>query len=312
MKQLQDYKENTQGESFLLIEQANVKEDKRGRSFIALVLADKTGQIDAKIWNATEEDIAQFVRGKVVYIEGRKEMFQGRPQMRLLKMRLATQEEPNDPKIYQFNEEIEIDKLQQTITSYISQIKNSVWQSIVKSIVHKYEEQFYTYPAAKFHHHAFPSGLAIHTIGMLDLAQAMSKLYPQLNTELLYAGIILHDLGKVLELSGPEDTYYTLQGNLCGHIVLMDEEITLAAERLGFAQNDENVLFLKHVILAHHGKTEYGSPVVPRLLEAEVLNYIDQFDANLQMLTKALKQTQVGEYTLPIIGLDNRQFYKYR
>lgn len=310
MKEIKDYQENMTGESFALIENVTIKEDKRGAKFISLILVDKTGQIEAKIWNASEEDIKQFVTNRVVYFEGRKELYQGRVQMRLLKIRLATQEEPNNPKLYQKNIVINLDEAKNEINKYLGKIKEPVWQKVVEHLLTKYEDQFYCYPAAKFHHHAFKHGLVNHTLGMLKLAEQIGKLYQNLNSELLYAGIILHDLGKVLELSGFEDTYYTLEGNLCGHIALIDEEVALAADKLKIEQNDKKLVLLKHMVLAHHGKLEYGSPVVPRIAEAEILNHIDMLDATMQMLDNALMQTQSGEYTMPIAGLDKRQFYK--
>lgn len=126
---------------------------------------------------------------------------------------------------------------------------------------------------------------------------------------MLYAGIILHDLGKVIELSGPMSTEYTLAGNLIGHLVLIDEEITKACLALKISEADEDVLVLRHMVLAHHGLLEYGSPVRPRIMEAEILHQIDNIDASMQMMLTSIRQTEPGKYTDRIFGMDNRSFY---
>lgn len=119
----------------------------------------------------------------------------------------------------------------------------------------------------------------------------------------------MHDLGKVIELSGPMSTEYTLAGNLIGHLVLIDEEITKACLALKISEADEDVLVLRHMVLAHHGLLEYGSPVRPRIMEAEILHQIDNIDASMQMMLTSIRQTEPGKYTDRIFGMDNRSFY---
>lgn len=125
------------------------------------------------------------------------------------------------------------------------------------------------------------------------------------------AGILLHDIGKVIELSGSVSTEYTVQGNLIGHIVLMSDEITKACMELEIDDAQESIVLLKHVVLAHHGKLEYGSPVTPRVMEAEMIHYIDMIDATMNMLTTALENTPISTFADKIYGLDNRMFYNH-
>jgi 3'-5' exoribonuclease len=145
---------------------------------------------------------------------------------------------------------------------------------------------------------------------MIEMAKAVANYYPNINQSLLYAGLVLHDLGKVIELSGPTATEYTLEGQLIGHIVLVDQEITLACEELNISMDSEDVLMLRHVILAHHGELEYGSPVRPQVKEAEIIHYLDQIDAKINMMEDALDKTEPGEFTGKIWPLENRRFYK--
>lgn len=190
------------------------------------------------------------------------------------------------------------------------EITNANWNRIVRYLLTEYHNQFYSYPAAKKNHHAFAGGLAFHTLSMLRLAHAVVKEYEDINAPLLYAGTILHDLGKVIELSGPIATQYTIAGNLLGHIVLIDEQIVKAADKLKIDLESEDMILLRHMILSHHGLLEYGSPVRPHILEAEVLHQIDQLDASIQMLRGTLEHTEPGTFSERIFGMDGRNFYR--
>ena len=200
--------------------------------------------------------------------------------------------------------------LRDYLAQMIFKIENPVWQRVVRALYSKYDKEFYSYPAAKTNHHAFESGLAFHTATMVRLADAIGDIYPQLNKSLLFAGIMLHDLAKVIELSGPDDTEYTVRGNLIGHIALIDEEITKVLLELKIDDSKEDVIVLRHVILSHHGLLEYGSPVRPRIMEAEIIHMIDNLDAEMMMMTGALAKVGEGEMTSRIFAMDNRSFYK--
>ncbi|HHV5986031.1 TPA: HD domain-containing protein, partial [Streptococcus agalactiae] len=156
----------------------------------------------------------------------------------------------------------------------------------------------------------FESGLAYHTATMVRLADSIGDIYPELNKSLMFAGIMLHDLAKVIELSGPDNTEYTIRGNLIGHISLIDEELTKILAELNIDDTKEEVTVLRHVILSHHGQLEYGSPVRPRIMEAEIIHMIDNIDANMMMMTTALNRVNEGEMTNRIFAMDNRSFYK--
>ena len=172
----------------------------------------------------------------------------------------------------------------------------------------KYQDQLIIFPAATKNHHDYASGLIDHVVSMLKLSSAICDLYPTLNRDLLYSGVILHDIGKVIELSGPVGTMYTVEGNLLGHISIMVNEIGLAATELKI--EGEEVMLLQHLVLSHHGKEEWGSPKKPMIQEAEMLHYIDNIDAKMNMLKRALDKTQPGEFTERLFPLDNRSFYK--
>ena len=243
-------------------------------------------------------------------MQGRREVYNNTPQVNQLVLRLPRAGEPNDPADFREKPPVDPKDLRDYLAQMIFKIENPVWQRVVRALYSKYDKEFYSYPAAKTNHHAFESGLAFHTATMVRLADAIGDIYPQLNKSLLFAGIMLHDLAKVIELSGPDDTEYTVRGNLIGHIALIDEEITKVLLELKIDDSKEDVIVLRHVILSHHGLLEYGSPVRPRIMEAEILHMIDNLDAEMMMMTGALAKVGEGEMTSRIFAMDNRSFYK--
>jgi 3'-5' exoribonuclease len=288
----------------------DVRMTRANKQYQSFTFQDQTGEINGNLWDSNEKTIREFVPGVVVYLMGHKELYQNVPQVNQIRIRKAAESEPNNPLDYQEKPPINPKDLEETLNKYIFEIKNANLQRIVRLLIGKHYQDFFSYPAAKMNHHAFPTGLAFHTVSMLNLAKAIVDLYPATNQSLLYSGIILHDLGKVVELSGSIGTEYTLSGMLLGHITIIDEEIIKGCLELNINDQSEEVLLLRHLILAHHGKNEYGSPVVPQIMEAEILHLIDNLDAKIQMITAALKPIASGERSGKIFALDNRQFYK--
>ncbi|KRN31537.1 OB-fold nucleic acid binding domain-containing protein [Liquorilactobacillus mali] len=305
-----DYAVDESMELFMLIKSADVRIAKNGNKFIAFMFADSSGEISAKFWDASDNDIASFVPGKIVFVKGKREVYQGNPQVKIFKMRLANEQEPNNVNLFVKKAPVSVDDMEDEFNATLFEITNANWNRIVRYLLTEYHDQFFSYPAAKKNHHAFAGGLAFHTLSMLRLAHAVVKEYDNINAPLLYAGTILHDLGKVIELSGPVATQYTLAGNLLGHIVLIDEQIIKAADKLKIDLESEDMILLRHMILSHHGLLEYGSPVQPHILEAEVLHQIDQLDASIQMLKGTLEHTEPGTFSERIFGMDGRNFYR--
>ena len=297
-------------EGFYLIKSAEVRQTRAGKDYIAFTFQDDSGEIEGKLWDAQPHNVAEYTAGKVVHMQGRREVYNNTPQVNQLVLRLPRAGEPNDPADFKEKPPVDPKDLRDYLAQMIFKIENPVWQRVVRALYSKYDKEFYSYPAAKTNHHAFESGLAFHTATMVRLADAIGDIYPQLNKSLIFAGIMLHDLAKVIELSGPDDTEYTVRGNLIGHIALIDEEITKVLLELKIDDSKEDVTVLRHVILSHHGLLEYGSPVRPRIMEAEILHMIDNLDAEMMMMTGALAKVGEGEMTSRIFAMDNRSFYK--
>ncbi|WP_409304546.1 3'-5' exoribonuclease YhaM [Peribacillus sp. SCS-155] len=295
-------------DTYMYIKSSTKAVASNGKPFLTLILSDKTGEIEAKLWDVSEDDERSYVGERAVKIQGEIQNYRGRSQLKIRNIRLTTEMDSISISDLIQTAPLSQDVMLDTITQYIFEMRNPNIQRITRHLMKKYQEEFLTFPAATKNHHEFMSGLAYHVVSMLDLAKSISGLYPKLNKDLLYAGVILHDLGKVMELSGPVSTVYTVEGNLLGHITIMVNEIGKAADELGI--EGEEIMVLQHLVLSHHGKAEWGSPKAPMVREAEVLHYIDNIDAKINMMDRALEKVKPGEFTERVFALDNRSFYK--
>ncbi|MGM8214750.1 3'-5' exoribonuclease YhaM [Bacillaceae bacterium W0354] len=297
-----------QFEGFLFIKQVDKGVASNGKPFLTIIFRDKTGEIEAKLWDIAKEDEEAYMPESIVHVLGDIRQFRGKLQLNIRHIRLSN--ETDGVQIEDFMEKapIEVEELREYFTQIIFEMRNPNIQRIVRYIVKKHDQPLFTYPAATKNHHEYTSGLAHHVVSMLKIAKQIVQLYPELNKDLLYAGIILHDIGKVKELSSPITPTYTLEGKLLGHITIMVEEIAAAAKELNI--EGEEVLLLQHMVLSHHGKAEWGSPKPPLIREAEVLHLIDLMDAKINMMNRALAKTKPGEFTERIFPLDNRSLFK--
>ncbi|ARF13676.1 MULTISPECIES: 3'-5' exoribonuclease YhaM [Sporosarcina] len=308
MKKLLDYQVGETIDMYLLIKQATKGITQQGSPFMTLILQDKSGDLEAKLWDAGEEQAQIYKGATIVKVGGEIHEYRGKNQLRLKAIRPVKEDEgvtiadlvPSSEK----SKEVLLDELMQ----FFFEMKNPQIQRVTRHLLKKHQQDFVLYPAATRNHHDYVSGLLDHVVSMLKLGKAIAELYPTLNKDLLYAGIILHDIGKVIELSGPVGTQYTIEGNLLGHITIMVNEISKAAEELEI--DGEEVMLLQHMVLSHHGKEEWGSPKRPMLKEAEILHYIDNIDAKMNMLNRVMSKTTPGEFSERVFPLDNRSFYK--
>ncbi|MGZ9789595.1 3'-5' exoribonuclease YhaM [Staphylococcus hominis] len=294
-------------ENFFLIHRATQGVTAQGKDYMTLYLQDKSGDIEAKLWTVTKDDMKILKPEIIVWVKGDVINYRGRKQMKVNQFRLATAEDGVKTQDFIDGAPLSPNEIQDELSHFILEIENAHLQRITRHLLKKYQDKFFTYPAASSHHHNFAGGLSYHVLTMLKIAKSLCDIYPLLNRSLLYSAIILHDIGKVRELSGPVATTYTVEGNLLGHISIASDEVAEAAKELGI--DSEEVMLLRHMILAHHGKMEFGSPKLPHLKEAEILFFIDNIDAKMNMFDKAFKKTEKGQFTERIFGMDNRQFY---
>ncbi|MFV0499788.1 MAG: HD domain-containing protein [Bacilli bacterium] len=292
---------------YVLIHSTEKKFTTDGKMFLDFTFQDITGTVNAKLWSASEKDYLEFVNGTIVKIAGDVTIFRKENQIRIRKIELY---EGMDVGHFLPSAPIEKDELIERILNYTLKIENNILRKIVDTIIDKYYEDFFIYPAASKNHHEYVSGLAHHVLGMLELCEFIISKHPMINKDLLYSGVILHDFGKVIELSGVVSTEYTTYGKLLGHITIACNEIYSIAKEHKLEQLEE-VMLLQHMILAHHGKLEFGSPKLPFIMEAEILSIVDNLDARINMLESSLNGIDDTEFTSRLFAMENRRFYKH-
>ncbi len=204
-----------------------------------------------------------------------------------------------------------ISEIKKSIESYLDEIKNPILNEITKNIYNKHKKKFYLYPAAVRFHHAYIGGLSQHTKTMLELASALLKVYDFVNKDLVYSAVILHDMCKVVELSGVEASEYTKEGQLIGHLVMITHEIIKEAVRLGYDQSEE-VLVLNHILLSHHGLPNFGAAKRPQTAEALLVWYIDTIDSKFEVIKQELDKIEENNFTPTIAVADKTKYYKHK
>jgi len=309
-KQVKDFNEGERVDTDLLISSLQRGTTNSGSPYLTLVLQDSSKAIDAKLWDVKPELEKQLEVGKVYEFELEVIKYKNNLQAKVLKV-LPLPQADIKMEDYVFRSPVSKDSLRSAFQEGISMIDNENIARIVSDALNYYANDVYEYPAAARIHHNFIGGLATHTAGMLKVALALCNIYPSVNRDYLIAGVLLHDLGKIEELTSPVVTEYTTAGKLLGHISIMDARLLQIGKDLGL-EDSEELLLLRHMILSHHGQYEYGSPVRPETLEAELLNLIDNIDARVNTIDKALAETKEGEFTQKIFALDNRVFYKHK
>ena len=307
MKWIKDFLEGDLIRGPLLVVNANKGITNNGLAYMNVTLQDKTGTIEAKKWDINEADAALINVGNVILVDGDVLNYRDNLQVKIRAVSKVNDDE-FDATRFTMASPIPLPELEKRLDGYLNSLKDKDIALLTKTLVGKYYKSYIAYPAAVRNHHEFASGLLHHTVSMADLGEAIANLYPSVDRDMLIAGILLHDLGKTLELSGPIIPKYTLEGKLIGHISITHAEIQKSIEALKI--NSETATLLSHMVLSHHGKYEYGSPVLPLTREAYLLSVIDDLDAKMMILDKAYEQTPEGEFSTRIYAMDDRSFYK--
>lgn len=294
-----------------LIRGKQLRQARNGSLYFQAELCDSTGSIPARMWDASEVLLEALGETNFVRVRGRVEVYRDQPQLILASIRPAPQDEidlerflphsPRDP-----------DERLARLMDLIESIQNPHLRALLKAFFGDagFVERFKRCPAAVSYHHATIGGLIEHTTSVAELADLVCRQYPQLNRDILLAGAILHDIGKVRELAYEEAFSYTVHGELVGHVVsgvLMVEDKVQTLPDFPEDLLDE----LRHIILSHHGEYEFGSPKLPMTREALALHYLDNIDAKVEAVTRALEAENVGdEDWTEHLRMLRRRFYR--
>ncbi len=294
--------------SFALIKELNEKKDKNGNGYLDLIVigSDKK-EYPAKVWRF--DNNGQFEQNDVVEIEYTLDNYKGKTQLTITTIKKAPSE-----MIKEFIPASEYDGkvVFSMLLKKVNEFKDEELKAIVKDIMLTNREALEIYPAAYRLHHAIVGGLMLHTASIVEMAEKTCEVYPNINRELLLSGAILHDVAKTFEMQTGKTglcSGYTVGGELIGHLVKGAIFIDETAKKLGI--ESEKVTLLEHMILSHHGVPEYGSPIRPMFLEAEILSTLDALDATIFEINNATGKVETGEFTDRQWALDNRKLFNH-
>lgn len=293
MKYIKDYRDSDRVFDIYLCKFKQSAVTKNGKPYDNVILQDKTGTIDAKIWDPNNAGICEFDALDYVEVYGEVNSFQGALQVNVKRVRKC-QEEEYDPADYLPVSSKNIELMYTELMEYISSVKNKYLKELLEELLVKDESlaaAFKKSSAAKSVHHGFVGGLLEHTLSVVKLCDYYCTAYPVLNRDLLLTAAMCHDIGKTKELSLFPANDYTDEGQFLGHIIIGTEMVGEKIRQIpGFPTSLASQL--KHCILAHHGEYEYGSPKKPAIIEAVALNFADNTDAKIQTFTELLQGTK--------------------
>lgn len=289
MRYIEGLREGEKVAEIYLCKSKTTATTKNGKPYDSVILQDKTGVIDAKIWEPNSLGIDDFDALDYVDVVGEVIVFNGGKQLNIKRARKAKEGEYDEGEYLPVSEK-NIDTMYEELSGFISSIENKHLKQLLSSFFIEdkdFAASFKKNSAAKSVHHSFIGGLLEHTLFVTKLCNEYTKLYPILNRDLLITAAIFHDIGKTKEISKFPTNDYTDEGQLLGHIVIGYQMVDDAIKKIdGFPEKLGNEL--KHCILAHHGELEYGSPKKPAIIEAVALNFADNTDAKLETMKEIL------------------------
>lgn len=298
-------------EGFCLVKSVSARTDVKGSEYLDFILADSEGECAGKLWNYSRVYHGTFEPDDIIKVRGTVQIWKDNEQLKIERIRHANEQDDVDMNqlipCAPFDPQIMYDELFMIAQDF----RNEDLRRLVQYLLRENKEKLLLYPAGVKLHHATRGGLLHHTLSVVKLAQKILDLYPWLNEDLLLSGAILHDIGKLEEL----DTgslglagAYTSAGQLLGHISIGMSMVAQAAEVTLCPK--ETAVLVEHMLLAHHGNPEYGSPKLPMIPEAEVLSVCDLLDSRLYEMQAALNSVAPGGFSERLWALDNRQIYK--
>ena len=294
--------------SFAMIKELSEKKDKNGNGYLDMtVIGSDKKEYPAKIWRF--DNNGQYEAGQVIEIEYTLDSYKGKNQLTITSIKKAPDEMIND-----FVPQSEYDgkAVFSMLLDKVNSFKDGELKQIVTRIMLDNREKLEVYPAAYRLHHAIVGGLMLHTASIVEMAEKVCTVYPNINRELLLSGAILHDVAKTFEMATSKTglcSGYTVGGELIGHLVKGAMNIEETAKELGI--QGEKAILLEHMVLSHHGVPEYGSPVRPMFLEAEILSALDTLDATIFEINNATSKVEAGDFTERQWALDNRKLYNH-
>ena len=297
---------------FLLVKASNKKTSSKGDDFLDMTLADKTGEINAKLWSYVPSKDGEYQPGDIVKVRGSVSMYNGAEQLRIEKIRHAQPSDEVNTDDLVASADYSGEDMFGELLKIAEDFKDAAIKAIVTTLLLENKEKLTYWPAAFKLHHAIRGGLMLHVLSIVRLCQKVCELYTFVDQELLIAGAILHDIAKTVEYEMTPSglaSGYTVRGNLIGHLAEGAMMIRATANKLGIT--NETPMLLEHMVLSHHGEPDFGAAVRPAFIEAELLSQLDMLDARMFEMKEATFGTQSGEFTGKLWSMDNRKLYNH-
>ena len=299
-------------EGFCIVKSVSIRANVKGSDYLDLVLADCEGEGIAKLWDYNKEVHGVYEADDIIKVRGSITLWKDAEQLKLDRIRHATEADGVDMSLLLPCAPFDPAWLYDQLFTLAENFGDDDLRRLVQYLLKEHKAELLFFPAAVKLHHATRGGLLHHTWTITQLAKSVLSVYPALDPDLVYAGAILHDIGKLAELDvgalGLAGSY-TPKGQLIGHISIGVSEVSAAAELLGVPE--ETAMLIEHMLLSHHGQAEFGSPRQPMFPEAEVLSELDLLDSKLYEMFSALDGVQKGAFSERQWALDNRQLYQH-
>jgi 3'-5' exoribonuclease len=283
--------------SYFLVSSKQIKPKKSGEIYLSLTLCDRSGQLDAKMWDNVADAVDAFEQDDFVKVKGLINKYSNRFQLTIHKLRRIDDSEI-DYCDYLPKTTKDVDELWHTVGVYVASFQNVQLKLLLEAFMGdpQIAEAYRQAPAAKSLHHAFIGGLLEHVVSLMKLCDTVAPLYPQINRDLLLTGAFLHDIGKIYELNYQRSFSYTTKGQLLGHMII---ELEMLHEKIALVPDfpPELKVLIEHLIISHHGKYEFGSPKLPMFHEALMLHYLDDLDSKMESMRAHFEREPDAEWT---------------
>ncbi len=316
----QDLRDKDTVSSPFLIKFSALAVGKTGKPYMNLVLMDRTGEIQAMLWEDASKYAGQAVRDALVWVDGRCQVYQGRRQVVVSKLQVLREDEV-DLKDFVPEGTLDAEALYAQLKGYVATMKDPFYKALAEAVLiddADIVDRIKRAPADKSVHHAYKTGLLEHVISITGILDHLASHYGKLvDRDLLFLGGFFHDIGKIWELSYDSVTDYTTEGKLIGHLVMGVElvdrkirELEAQSGRLPGAFPEDKKILVKHLILAHHGVLEYGSPKRPKILEAVLVHMIDDLDSKVNSISQFIEKDETPGRWTALSRQYERYFYK--
>ena len=293
MKLIKEFKENDLVTSYGQLQSKQIRLKRNGDPYLRVVLADRSGRLEARLWDGFEEFDKEAQEGDFVKYKGLVQTYNGKKQAVVKQIRKIQPEDAEngfDPEDLVPQTDQDVEGMWKSLNTQVQEhVSDPFLLELLTNVLAENEEAIKSYPAGVEIHHSYVGGFLEHVLSLLENALFFAGRYPQLNKSLLVAGVVLHDMGKLEELSGPSSPSYTDQGQLIGHVVLGYGLVQREVAKIP-AFPDQLLMVLQHLILSHQGRPEWGSPQQPKTLEALILHYLDDLDSKLNRVGMLLRE----------------------